>query len=421
MTEETMPYHSDLPCWPDFAFPNNQVDGLLPTCRVESWEKFVEVMREPNHNQTKREMVYRGQRGYDWELSSTLSREYAGGSIPSDIRAALLEEFRLAMRGRGPDLQVLEEEDIWAYGQHNGLRTPLLDWSKSPFVSLYFAFSEPDHAGDTKNTSRAIFCLDMSRLKDALGDLFFEPRTNDNARLVNQAGLFTLTPSGPENFESYIINQLTENSAIDFDGMPNAGIQGDSQTFLPDPDAKKLSEYICKIHVPNERRDECLSMLRKMNIHHGSLFPDAYGASNYCNEWLRRRIAEDTADKKREEEAKRAVKEPIRTDQSYAVELESDLRVSIQKLIGDVMGDSAPELSTLADWSSKIASAYEKNHSVDWPLRTNSIAKLKTELSRQLKLLGASEYTPTIADALIKLFEKDYTAHHNIDFKRGST
>lgn len=48
-------------------------------------------------------------------------------------------------------------------------------------------------------------------------------------------------------------------------------------------EAEILAAYICKIYIRNGDRDACVRHLRRMNVHHASLFPDLIGASDYCN------------------------------------------------------------------------------------------------------------------------------------------
>lgn len=426
------PYYLSLPVWPNFAVPNNKVDGLLPTCRVLGWDHFVQVMRDPSQNKAKHEIIYRGQRGFEWPLASTLSRQFSDGRFPQDERDELLNYFRLAMRGRGPDLTVMSDEDVWAYGQHVGLATPLLDWSKSPFVSLYFAFAEGDPEGQ-ENHSRAIFCLDMTRLKYVLGDLFIEPRSNDNARLVNQAGLFTLTPSGAENFESYIMNALEANSAVDFDGFEDLPTPEDGFEFPANEIAKKLAPYICKIHIPNVGRTECLAMLRKMNIHYGSLFPDPFGAAQYCNDWLRRKILENEQETRAEGEARRRAEEETRAkkqaeqkeekqkeaNQAAATAAGSSLEERVKEIMlsrsSAVQGGVDPQ-----DWATKVIQNYAKLESVDWVLKDSTRAKVKTELARQLGLLGAGSAASSMANELTAIFEEEYRKKHNLEFDRSN-
>jgi hypothetical protein len=422
------PYHLSLPVWPDFAAPNNNIDGLLPTCRVLGWDQFVEVMRDPGQNKARHEVIYRGQRGYDWSLASTLTRQFSDGRIPDEERDELLTYFRLAMRGRGPDLTAMEDGDVWAYGQHVGLATPLLDWSKSPFVSLYFAFAEPDPE-NSQNDSRAIFCLDMTRLKRALPELFIEPRSNDNSRLVNQAGLFTLTPSGSENFESYIINSLQENTAIDFDGFEDLPTPEDGFEFPANEIARKMAPFICKIHIPNVRRKECLAMLRKMNIHHGSLFPDPFGAAQYCNDWLLRKIQEDKDEQRAAIEEKRIAEAEVKATRS-AERAESSSQeagrtsqaaaeTNLGELVARAISDQAASIEAdidAYDWAKKIIQNYAKLESIDWVLKETTRANVKKGLSRQLGLLGAGSSANRLTNELVEIFEAEYRKTNNLNF-----
>ncbi|MBF2755870.1 MAG: FRG domain-containing protein [Gammaproteobacteria bacterium AqS3] len=277
MPEEELKYHEQVPCWPEFKIQGDAIDGWIPSCRLNDLEHFMKWIREADH----KGLVYRGQRRYDWNLFSSLSRRYKDKLVPRHDRAELFEQFRLAMRSRGPQFKLPDKNEIWAYGQHNGLHTPLLDWSKSPFISLYFAFVESDDSREKKpNTSRAMFCLNRSLLaKEGLlrHNIFYEPASDEHIRLVSQAGLFTISPSGRDDLALYIIKELESHKDVDL------GVPDDNEAFL-------LSKYLHKIHIPNIGREEYLDVLKKMNIHHGSLFPDAFGAAQFANEWLRQRI-----------------------------------------------------------------------------------------------------------------------------------
>ena len=359
------PYHLSLPLFPIYAFGDAKIDGLVPACRVENWEAFIAAMRTPDHNKAKGEFVYRGQRGHDWHLSSTLARLFDGGSVPAEHEGNLLGQFRLAMRGRGLDVGSLAEQEIWAFGQHNGLRTPLIDWTKSPYVALFFAFDEPDTEG-LENASRAVFCLNMTAIRadESLSEIIFEPTHHENARLVNQAGLFTITPSGKDNLVTTILNELVESEVIN-----------------PD-DPMDVARYISKIHVPNEHRIECLNTLRKMNIHHANLFPDAGGASKYCNDWLSRLIEEERGDAA---EAKRAIEKEKerRFDPAEFARRSGDSDSQIVALFRSIFtGKSHVKVQELRSWAPKIRAIYAVEGSPDWPEHPSAMASLKVGFRR---------------------------------------
>ncbi len=127
-------------------------DGVK-TFRLEGWSYFfnlieVEILNPARH--PGRSYIWRGQRRSDWLLSSTIDRLFgrlgflAAGQESLEKRSRKqLETFRYAARGRrGSSPTKLSENELWALGQHFGLATPLLDWTRSPFAAAYFAFEE---------------------------------------------------------------------------------------------------------------------------------------------------------------------------------------------------------------------------------------------------------------------------------------
>jgi hypothetical protein len=144
-------YLGQLDLWPDFKLLDNDIDGRIPVCKVEHWRDFERCVREDDASASA-QMIYRGHRRHDWALAATLTRRFDDGAIPADVRDTLYRKFKLAMRGRGVDLAKLDDDrEVWAYGQHFGLATPLLDWTESPFVALFFAFTEPDPEDESRN------------------------------------------------------------------------------------------------------------------------------------------------------------------------------------------------------------------------------------------------------------------------------
>ena len=272
-------YWDNIPLWTQdgksFEVMADRISGRIPVTKVDSWQEFPELLESDFFNRNGVQFAYRGHRRYDWNLLPTLGRLTENGIISVDLANKQLDLFRRAVRGRLKDTSLLIEDDqegeLWSVGQHHGLMTPLLDWTYSPYVAMFFAFAKEDQQGEDNNPYRSIYVLNKSFIADdsLCPDIrMLEPRKDDHGRLVNQAGLFTFSPS-----DATIENKLIE-VISDFDEFKDADESNEAEV---------LDRYICKIYIRNEDRAGCLRSLRRMNVHHASLFPDLLGASDYCN------------------------------------------------------------------------------------------------------------------------------------------
>jgi len=213
------------------------------------------------------DFVFRGQSNAKWQLTSTLDRliEHARstgvkqGPIDQFVEKHL-DRFRLEIRGRrGDNPPKLQEDELWALGQHYGLATPLLDWSVSPYISIFFALASRNEFND----ERVLWCLNrkqVEKINTGLSDkeklkLIF-PDSDDNKRLLGQSGLFSKGP---------VMRHVD-------DWVRGKGLNSNKPVLF-------------KVIFSGEHqfRKSALKKLSLMNITHSTLFPDLLGASSHCN------------------------------------------------------------------------------------------------------------------------------------------
>lgn len=207
--------------------------------------------------------IYRGQTNYSWKLESSFDRLARDKKLNIPNLSKHLNAFKNAAKERrGENPQLLENDnEWWALAQHYGLATPLLDFTRSAFVALYFAFWDESFTGKY----RSVYAIHAHRLKGimkAQNDnenidqkiYLFYPNTDGNERLINQSGLFLKMPV-----------------KLDVEKYVNSNFKG------------IRSGALLKIKIPNTELVGCLTMLNKMNINHSTLFPDLFGAAKFVN------------------------------------------------------------------------------------------------------------------------------------------
>jgi len=247
-------------------------NGILEV-KLSSWKYFSDYINQEVLDYTT--YVFRGHGDSNWKLEPTLDRVIKSPTSPK--RKEHLEAFKYSTRGRrGTNPPKMENEnDWWALGQHHGLYTPLLDWTESPFVALYFAATS---AFTEKTKSYSIHALAQTGVRmlnekilddDSISLIndkkptvkLVNPLSDENSRLVSQRGKFSRGPNNTD-LESWISEHVSLYPALEKKGV------------------------IMKMTIPSTGVKDCLRYLNRMNINNATLFPDLGGASEFCNKSL---------------------------------------------------------------------------------------------------------------------------------------
>ncbi len=248
--------------------------------KCSDWSEFVRQVRIEHFAAPR---LFRGQRDCSWELSSAWERYlnrtrtrdksrnvrelFADGAFEA-FRDGYLERFKEHSIGL-PAFQSsgLSENDWWALGRHHGLITPLLDWTRSPYVAAFFAFLDQaehlnpgfktgTHDGGIQYGTQCIAVWELV-LVDALAVAqefeVFTSRPDSGHRQKAQQGVFTRL-----NHEVHL----------------------DVEAYLS---SRGVAHYLAKYEVSGQETARALADLALMNITPATMFPDLTGAASMAN------------------------------------------------------------------------------------------------------------------------------------------
>ncbi len=239
---------------------------------ADSWEDYKKITNDMSEN-----WVFRGQLNPDWELRNALERTRFI-RIQKGIELAFLREFQRGARNYLNRDETPEHVLEWlALMQHHGAPTRLVDFSKSPFISAYFAFEQCFNSLDRV----AIWAINIYQIKKAAGDilskLFPEEWEKANGhisgeifeKIFYQDDLSLVFPVEPFRMNKrYSLQQ----SIFVSSGNSTAPFM-EQLKFL----GNEVFRSVIRIEIPVEEQRTAIRDLLKMNIHRASLFPDLEG------------------------------------------------------------------------------------------------------------------------------------------------
>lgn len=145
---------------------------------------------------------------------------------------------------------------FWSILQHHGYPTPLSDWTFSPFVAAFFAFSGFDP--ETQECPR-IYMFDQKKWNERYGRIGFTADPSPPQIIVLESFNFGNPRATPQQALSIFSN------VTDIEGFIRAREVEDQQ------------EYLTVCEIPGIEAPRILRELELMGITHGSLFPGLDG------------------------------------------------------------------------------------------------------------------------------------------------
>lgn len=185
---------------------------------IVSWDDFKNKIS--NHIKSNLgPRMCRGQSNSNWSLVTSFHRDSAGLDFSSYFEVVKhLSDVIGTLENRIIDTRDAEVNGSFlAFLQHHGFPTPLLDWSLSPYIAAYFAFSDANE-NSLDNEYVSIFVFDFMRWSQDWKPIYdytvndphvslLKPKSLGNRRQINQQGFIYTWTNVPDIKEHILLHE----------------------------------------------------------------------------------------------------------------------------------------------------------------------------------------------------------------------
>lgn len=277
------------------AYARGQEDGFLAHVPAEggvnehsvgTWDQFVSEMQRLKELRDRvaseqptyvSDLLFRGQADARWRLTTTLER-HVGSHIDAAeyYRRIFAAKPRVeTFTGKTWDIRTppdyrdwLQEADLFGraefpgyeymiYLRHHGFPSPLLDWTRSPFIAAYFAFANV--LSEAKEVAVFAYLEDSGGGKSFVGGEPFissrGPHVRSHQRHFLQQCEYTVCLSRDRDTETYYYECHEDVFAH----------------------ARQDQDRLWKVNIPASERQKALTYLDSVNLNAFSLFGSVEG------------------------------------------------------------------------------------------------------------------------------------------------